>query len=53
MKVDTNQYRTLYIATYAEAIYVLHCFIIKTQRTNKQDIEIAKARLKTVKEGRR
>jgi phage-related protein len=35
MKVDTNQYRTLYIATYAEAIYVLHCFI-KKNTTHQQ-----------------
>lgn len=34
-------YRVLYVAKFAEAIYVLHGFEKKTQRTPKVDIDLA------------
>ncbi|WP_434527194.1 type II toxin-antitoxin system RelE/ParE family toxin [Photorhabdus asymbiotica] len=44
-------YRVMYIAKFEEAVYVLHCFVKKTQTTRHQDIELAKNRLnKLIKE---
>ncbi len=48
-----QSFRILYIAKYAEAVYVLHAFEKKSQRTKKKDIEIAKKRLKDVESERR
>lgn len=47
---EQGQFRVIYIAKYEEAIYVLHAFQKKTQKTNKHDIEIAKRALQQVKE---
>ena len=44
----TNQYRVIYIAKFEEAIYVLHAFEKKTQQTSKQDIDLARQRLKSI-----
>lgn len=41
-------YRVMYVAKFNDAIYVLHAFVKKTQRTRKSDIEIAKARFKAI-----
>jgi phage-related protein len=41
-------YRVIYIAKYEEAVYVLHAFQKKTQKTSPFDIEIAKQALKKV-----
>ena len=43
---ERNEYRVLYVAKFAEAVYVLHAFTKKTQQTSKADIELAKARFK-------
>lgn len=45
-----GQYRVIYIAKFAEAIYVLHAFEKKTQKTKQQDIEAAKRSFKEVQE---
>jgi phage-related protein len=37
-------YRVLYVAKFAEAVYVLHAFEKKTQRTAKADINLANVR---------
>lgn len=37
-------YRVLYVAKFAEAVYVLHGFEKKTQRTSKADIDLANKR---------
>lgn len=37
-------YRVLYVAKFAEAVYVLHAFEKKTQRTAKADIDLANVR---------
>ena len=37
-----NQYRVIYVAKFAEGVYVLHAFIKKTQQTSKADLEIAR-----------
>jgi len=45
-----GQYRVIYMAKFDDAIYVLHAFQKKTQKTRQQDIEIAKRRIKLIKE---
>ena len=46
---DENQYRVLYIAKFEDAIYILHAFCKKTQKTSKKDLEIAKNGLMQLK----
>lgn len=41
-------FRTLYLATRPEAVYVLHCFQKKSQQTAQHDIDLAKKRLKAI-----
>ena len=36
-----NEFRVFYVARFAEAVYVLHCFVKKTQATRKADIDLA------------
>lgn len=38
-----NQYRVIYVAKFAESVYVLHSFIKTTPKTSKPDLDIAKA----------
>lgn len=45
---DKNEYRIIYVAKFIEAIYVLHVFEKKTQKTPTKDIELAKQRYKNV-----
>ena len=42
---ETGAYRVIYLASRPEATYVLHCFQKKTQKTRKEDIEVAARRL--------
>ena len=37
----TGIYRVMFVARFAEAVYVLHCFQKKTQKTRKADLDIA------------
>ncbi len=37
----SGAFRVLYVAKFAEAIYVLHCFQKKTQKTRKADLDLA------------
>jgi phage-related protein len=39
-------FRVLYVAKFADAIYVLHCFQKKTQKTSPDDIALASMRYK-------
>lgn len=39
-----NEYRVFYVAKFAEAVYVLHAFVKKTQQTAKRDIDLAAER---------
>jgi len=41
-----GQYRVIYVAKFADAVYVLHTFQKKTKKTRKQDIDAAKNALK-------
>lgn len=40
----TEAYRVFYVARFEEAVYVLHSFQKKTQKTAKQDIQIGQQR---------
>jgi phage-related protein len=46
---SSRQYRVIYIATFADAVHVLHAFEKKTQRTARRDLELAAARLRQLK----
>ena len=50
---EGNEYRTIYIASFSEAVYVLHSFVKKTRTTSKKDIQLARDRLKSVRETRK
>ena len=41
-------YRVMYVTKYAEALYVLHCFQKKTEKTSQHDIDLAKTRFKAI-----
>ena len=41
-------YRVIYVAKFSEAVYVLHAFEKKTQKTSKQDLDLAAARYKAL-----
>jgi phage-related protein len=45
-----GQFRVIYVAHLGNVIYVLHAFQKKTQKTRKQDIDIARQRLSQIKE---
>ncbi|MBI5128107.1 MAG: type II toxin-antitoxin system RelE/ParE family toxin [Rhodopseudomonas palustris] len=42
----TGAFRIIYIATLADAVYVLHAFAKKTQATSKRDLDLATARFR-------
>ena len=37
-------FRVIYVAKFADAVYVLHCFQKKTQKTSKTDLDLATKR---------
>jgi len=41
---ETGAFRVIYVAKFAEAVYVLHCFQKKTRRTPPREIELARQR---------
>lgn len=44
---DTSgAYRAIFLATRPEAVYVLHCFQKKAQKTSRHHLEVAQQRLK-------
>jgi phage-related protein len=47
-----DAYRVFYVAKFEEAIYVLHAFQKKTQKTTKHDIEIGRQRYRTAQHRR-
>ncbi len=46
VKDESGIYRVLYVAKFAETIYVLHCFKKTTQKTSKTDMALASKRYK-------
>jgi len=47
-----NAYRVFYVARFSEAIYVLHAFQKKTQKTAKKDVKVGQQRYKQLTEYR-
>jgi phage-related protein len=43
-----GEWRIVYVAKLADAIYVLHAFQKNSQKTNKNDIELARKRFKEI-----
>lgn len=43
-----GQWRVIYVARHAEAVYVLHCFHKTTPKTAKADIDLAARRYKLI-----
>ena len=41
---ENGAFRVIYVAKFSDAIYVLHCFQKKTQKTSKTDIDLAAKR---------
>ena len=41
-----KEYRVMYVAKFVEAIYVIHAFAKKTERTSPKDIKLAEQRYK-------
>ena len=48
IKDEAGIYRVIYVAKFENAVYVLHAFEKKTQKTRKADIALAKARYKAL-----
>jgi len=45
---EAGAFRVMYVAKLEDAVYVLHCFQKKTQRTSKADIALAQDRYKAL-----
>ena len=45
-----GEWRIIYAAKFERAVYVLHAFQKKTQKTRKEDIELAARRYRLVEE---
>lgn len=46
IRQERGAYRAMYVTKFAGAIYVLHCFQKKTQKTAPGDLALAKRRYK-------
>ncbi len=44
-----GEWRVIFVARFADAIYVLHAFQKKTRKTGKPDIELARRRYRQIK----
>ena len=47
---ERTWYRTVYLSRVGNVIYVLHCFEKNSRKTDRRDVEIAKSRLKNVRQ---
>lgn len=47
------EHRVLYLARFAEAVYVLHAFEKRTRNTSKRDTDLARERFRGLIEQRR
>jgi len=48
IRIRASAYRVIYTAKVADAVYVLHAFQKKTQKTAQRHIELARQRLKEI-----
>lgn len=44
-----GEWRVIYVAKFANAVYVLHAFQKKTQKTRREDIELARRRYQQIR----
>jgi phage-related protein len=44
-------FRVIYVANFSEAVYVLHAFQKKSERTSKEDLALAKSRYRGLNQG--
>ncbi len=49
VRISAGAYRVIYVANLEEAIYVLHCFQKKSEKTSRQDVEIARNRFRELR----
>lgn len=47
-----GEWRVLYVAQIAAAVYVLHAFQKKTQKTSRQDLDLARRRYQQIEGSR-
>lgn len=45
---ESGAFRVLYVAKFADVVYVLHCFQKKTQATSRRDLNLAEQRYREV-----
>jgi len=45
-----GEWRVIYVAKYADTIYVLHAFRKKSQKTRREDVELARQRYRRIEE---
>jgi len=50
---ESGAYRLLYVAKFAEAVYVLHAFQKKSQKTSSLDIAVAPKRNEVIRRERK
>lgn len=48
---ETGAFRVIYVATFGEAVYVLHAFQKEARRTAKRDLDLASARFRQISKG--
>lgn len=48
IREHSGAFRIIYVVRFADAIYVLHAFQKKTQRTRASDLELARERLRSI-----
>ena len=49
----TLEHRILYVARFAEAVYVLHAFEKRSQKTSARDLDLARSRFRTLRVSRK
>jgi len=47
---STGAYRIIYVAKFKDAVYVLHAFQKKSQKTSRADLDLAKQRYRIARE---
>ena len=53
VREDSGAFRVIYVAKFAEAVYVLHAFKKKARKTSQRDIELARRRFRELVQERK
>ena len=48
LRDESGAYRVIYVAKFKDAIYVLHCFEKKSQKTSRGDLDVATTRYRAL-----